>query len=188
MTGKRIGYIRVSTIDQNPDRQLEGMQLDKKFIDHASAKSTDRPNLQLMLDFIREDDAIFVHSMDRLARNVFDLRKIVNEIIKRKAEINFVKEKLCFNGQDNPMSNLLLTVMGAIAEFELAFLRERQSEGIAIAKKRGIYKGRKRKLTATQVNFIHEQINTTRKSKRLIAKEFGVCRETLYKYINRHLT
>lgn len=186
MTGKRIGYIRVSTLDQNPDRQLEGVTLDKKFLDKASAGSLKRPQLTLMLDFIREDDIIMVHSMDRLARNVFDLRKTVDSIIHKGAQVHFIKEKLVFNGEDSPMSNLLLSVMGALAEFELSFIRERQREGIAIAKKQGRYKGKKKKLTATQVNLIHEKIQNTRESKSLIAKEFGISRETLYRYMNRH--
>src|ERR1700726_481744 len=102
MTGKRIGYIRVSTVDQNPDRQLDGIQLDKRFVDYASAGSTKRPQLQVMLDFLREDDLVLVHSMDRLARNLFDLRKIVNAIIEKGAEVQFMKEKLPFTGEDSP--------------------------------------------------------------------------------------
>lgn len=88
MTGKRIGYIRVSTVEQNPDRQLEKVQLDKKFIDYASAKSQDRPQLQAMLEFAREDDVIIVHSMDRLARNLRDLKELVDELVSRKYRSN----------------------------------------------------------------------------------------------------
>ena len=146
MTGLRIGYIRVSSIDQNPERQLEGVALDKTFTDKASAKDINRPQLMEMLDFVREGDVIIVHSMDRLARNLEDLRHLVQNQTQRGIRIEFVKEGLSFSGDDSPMATLLLSVMGAFAEFERALLKERQREGIALAKKRGVYKGRKRAL------------------------------------------
>jgi DNA invertase Pin-like site-specific DNA recombinase len=140
MEGKRIGYIRVSTVDQNPDRQLEGIKLNKRFIDQCSGKSTDRPQLQLMLDYVREGDTVIVHSMDRLSRNLDNLHQIVNTLTEQKIKIQFIKESLTFTGEDSPMSKLLLSVMGAVSEFERSLIKERQKEGIALAKKRGVYK------------------------------------------------
>ena len=183
MTGKHIGYIRVSTIDQNPERQLESIQLDKKFVDYASASTTKRPELQLMLEFVREDDIVIVHSMDRLARSVRDLRKIVDDLIARKVKVEFVKERLIFDGNDNAMSNLLLSVMGALAEFELSFIRERQREGIEAAKRKGVYKGRKRKLSSERVEVLRQHLGKT-KSKSQLARDLGISHATLYRYID----
>ncbi|HHH7389290.1 TPA: recombinase family protein, partial [Escherichia coli] len=112
MHGQRIGYIRVSTLDQNPDRQLEGVQVSKVFIDKASGKDTQRPQLEALLSYVREGDTLVVHSMDRLARNLDDLRRIVQQLTGRGVRIEFVKEVLTFTGEDSPMANLLLSVMG----------------------------------------------------------------------------
>lgn len=182
MTGKRIGYIRVSMPSQNPDRQLEGVALDKRFVEHASAKSTNRPQLQSLLDYIREDDCVLVHSMDRLARNVKDLKMIVDTLVNQGVQVHFVKEGIIFDGQANPMSNLMLHLMGAFAEFEHAFILERQREGIEIAKKLGKFKGGTKKISGEKMQYLISQL-PTRKSKSLIAKELGVSRFTLYKYI-----
>lgn len=184
MTGKTIGYIRVSTRDQNPDRQLVDITLDKRFIDHATAFSRERPQLKQMLEFIREDDVIFVHSMDRLARNVIDLREIVDEIVGKKAEIRFLKENLTFNSSKNSMSNLLLHIIGALAEFELEFIRERIREGVAIAKANGKYKGRKTNFTPEMIENIQKYMET-RKSMVEIAKELGISRTSLYIYFRK---
>lgn len=183
MSGKKIGYVRVSTLDQNPERQLEGIELDKKFIEYASAKSTDRPQLKMMLEYIREDDMLIVHSMDRLARNLFDLRSLVKDMVERKIEVKFIKENLIFTGKDSAMSNLLLSLMGAFAEFEYAFIRERQAEGIRIAKLKGIYKGAKKKLNEEKMQLLREEMKT-RKSKTQIAFSLGISRETLYRYLH----
>jgi len=182
--GKRIGYIRVSTTDQNPDRQLEGIQLDKKFIDYASAKSTNRPNLKVMLEFVREDDIVIVHSMDRLARNLKDLKQIVDELIGRNIKVKFIKENLEFTGENSPMSNLLLHVMGAVAEFEYSFIKERQREGIEVAKKQGKFRGTTKKLNAEKIETLKREL-LTRKSKSQIAADLGISRFTLYRYIDK---
>ena len=145
--GKRVGYIRVSSIDQNTGRQLEGLQLDKTFADKASGKDVKRPQLQAALEYLRDGDVLVVHSMDRLCRNLDDLRRIVTDLTGRGVQVQFMKEGLLFTGEDSAMSKLLLSVMGAFAEFERALLKERQREGIAIAKKAGVYKGRKPSLT-----------------------------------------
>ena len=143
MRGQRIGYIRVSSFDQNPERQLDQVQVDKLFTDKASGKDTQRPQLDALLSFAREGDTVVVHSMDRLARNLDDLRRLVQTLTKRGIRIEFVKECLSFTGEDSPMANLLLSVMGAFAEFERALIGERQREGIALAKQGRIGKTEK---------------------------------------------
>lgn len=182
MSGKIIGYIRVSSFEQNPERQLEGERLDKTFVDKASGKDTNRPQLEALLSYVREGDKVVVHSMDRLARDLGDLRRLVFDLTSRHIKVQFLKENLTFTGEDSPMAKLLLSVMGSVAEFERALIRERQLEGIALAKKRGAYKGRKRSLNTEQVNIIKERIaNGDRKSK--IARDFTISRETLYQYL-----
>jgi DNA invertase Pin-like site-specific DNA recombinase len=182
--GKRVGYIRVSSVDQNELRQLEGVELDRKFADKASGKDTKRPQLQAALDYLREGDVLVVHSMDRLARNLDDLRKIVLGLTQRGVIVEFEKERLSFTSEDNAMSNLLLSVMGAFAEFERALIRERQREGIALAKRKGIYKGRKRSLTGERAADLRRRV-LAGETKAALAREFGISRETLYSYLTR---
>jgi DNA invertase Pin-like site-specific DNA recombinase len=182
MAGQRIGYIRVSTLDQQVERQLDGIALDQTFTDKASGKDTNRPQLELMLRFARRDDTVVVHSMDRLARNLDDLRRIVHTLTGKGVRIAFVKEQLTFTGEDSPMASLLLSVMGAFAEFERALIHERQREGIALAKQRGVYKGRKKALSATAVAELRVRI-VAGISKANIAREFGISRQTLYQYL-----
>ncbi len=124
MQGHRIGYVRVSSFDQNPERQLEQTQVSKVFTDKASGKDTQRPQLEALLSFVREGDTVVVHSMDRLARNLDDLRRLVQKLTQRGVRIEFLKEGLVFTGEDSPMANLMLSVMGAFAEFERALIRE----------------------------------------------------------------
>jgi len=182
MPGQRIGYIRVSSFDQNPERQLENISLNKVFTDKASGKDTKRPELEALLAFAREGDTVVVHSMDRLARNLDDLRRLVQMLTKRGIRIEFVKEGLHFTGEDSPMANLLLSVMGAFAEFERALIRERQREGIALAKKRGAYRGRKKALSPEQVADLRQRA-AAGEQKATLAREFGISRETLYQYL-----
>ena len=182
MQGQRIGYVRVSSLDQNPGRQLEPLGADKVFIDTTSGKDTKRPQLEALLDYVREGDVVAVHSMDRLARNLDDLRRLVRGLTERGVRIEFVKEGLHFTGEDSPMAQLLLSVMGAFAEFERALIRERQREGIALAKLRGAYRGRKKKLSAEQGQELRRRVAGGEKKAQL-AREFGVSRETLYQYI-----
>lgn len=183
--GKLIGYIRVSTIEQNECRQLESIKVDKLFTDKASGKDSDRPQLTLLLDYVRDGDTVIVHSLDRLARNLDDLRKIVQSLNAKEVKVQFIKENLIFTGEDSPMSNLLLSVMGAFAEFERSIIRERQMEGIALAKMRGVYKGRKRCLTPEQVEEIKLKL-ANGEPKSHIAKEFKISRETLYHYLRNN--
>ena len=162
---KRVGYIRVSTLDQNTERQLDGQELDKVFTDKASGKDTKRPQLQAALDYLREGDSLVVHSMDRLARNLDDLRRIVLGLTSKGVLVEFVKERLTFTGEDSAMSQLLLSVMGAFAEFERSLIRERQREGIALAKKAGVYKGRKPSLTDEQRSVYAQELPLARRKR-----------------------
>ena len=145
-----MGYVRVPAAGQNPARQLDGVELDRVFTDTVSGKSAARPQLQAMLAYVRDGDTVIVHSMDRLARNLDDLRRLVRELTGRGVAVQFVKEQLTFTAEDAPMATLLLSVLGAFAEFERALIRERQLEGIALAKARGAYTGRKPSLTPGQ--------------------------------------
>jgi DNA invertase Pin-like site-specific DNA recombinase len=184
MAGKKIGYIRISTFEQNAERQLEGITLHQQFVDKASGKSTQRPQLNAMLDYVRDGDTVVVHSMDRLARNLDDLRRLVTSLTDRQINVEFVKEGLTFTGEDSPMSNLLLSVMGAFAEFERALLKERQMEGIASAKQRGAYRGRKPTLSQEQIQRLQYRATQGDKKTR-IARDFGISRETLYQYLRK---
>ena len=182
MQGQRVGYIRVSSFDQNPERQLEGVSMDRVFTDKASGKDTHRPALEQLLAFVREGDVVVVHSMDRLARNLDDLRRLVGELTSRGIRIEFMKEGLTFTGEDSPMAKLLLSVMGAFGEFERSLIRERQLEGIAIAKKKGKYKGRKPALTSEKIEDLRCRV-ASGEQKAGLAREFGISRETLYQYL-----
>lgn len=182
MQGHRIGYVRVSSFDQNPERQLEDVQVDKVFTDMASGKDTRRPQLDALLSFVREGDTVVVHSMDRLARNLDDLRRLVQKLTQRGVRIEFVKERLTFTGEDSPMANLMLSVMGAFAEFERALIRERQREGIALARQRGAYRGRKPALSPERAVELRRRA-TAGEQKAALAREFGISRETLYQYL-----
>lgn len=182
MNGQRIGYIRVSSFEQKPDRQLEGMPVARTFVDKASGKDVRRPELDELLSYAREGDTVVVHSMDRLARNLDDLRRIVQNLTARTIRVEFVKEGLTFTGEDSPVAHLMLSVMGAFAEFERSLLRERQREGIALAKRRGAYRGRKRTLSFEQISVVKQRI-AAGEQKAKIARELGISRETLYQYL-----
>lgn len=182
MSGQKIGYVRVSAFDQNPERQLEGIKLDRTFTDKASGKDTQREQLEELLQYVREGDTLVVHSMDRLARNLDDLRRIVQSLTVKGVCIQFIKENLSFTGEDSPMANLMLSVMGAFAEFERALIKERQREGIALAKQRGAYKGRKRALSGDDIVALKARVELGEK-KAQVARDFGISRETLYQYL-----
>jgi DNA invertase Pin-like site-specific DNA recombinase len=147
-----VAYIRVSSVQQNTDRQLVDVERDKDFIEKVSAKSTERPQLKAMLEHVREGDTVVVHSMDRLARNTKDLLEIVETLKANGVSIKFIKENLAFKaGTDNSMSNLLLTMLGAVAQFERELMLERQREGIEAAKLKGLFKGRKPSLNREDI-------------------------------------
>ncbi|GAB3686545.1 recombinase family protein [Salinisphaera aquimarina] len=184
MNGHRIGYVRVSSLDQNPERQLEQVAVDRVFTDKASGKDVHRPELEQLISFVREGDTVVVHSMDRFARNLDDLRRLVQSLTQRGVGIEFIKENLTFTGEASPMANLMLFVMGAFAEFERALIRERQREGIALARKRGAYRGRKKALSPDRIAELRQRVaNGEQKAK--LARDFGIgiSRETLYQYL-----
>ena len=185
----RIAYVRVSTDDQRTDRQvseLDKLGIDKWFVEQASGKNTERDELMKMLDYVREGDDVFVFSMDRLARNLENLLSLVSGLTKKGVGVHFLKEKMDFepDGSASPMARLMLSMMGAFAEFERALILERQREGIALAKKRGAYKGRKPVMEAGSVGearrLLAEGLPVTR-----VAKRLGVSRSTLYRYLAR---
>ena len=184
MKGQLVGYVRVSSLDQNENRQLEGVDVDKVFLDKASGKDVKRPQLEAMLGFVREGDTVICHSMDRLGRNLDDLRKLVLGLTGRGIQVQFLKEHLTFTGADSPMANLLLSVMGAFAQFERELIRERQREGIALAKKAGAYLGRKPSLAAERVKELRLRL-AKGEAKAALAREFGVDRKTIYRYLER---
>ena len=182
MSGQQVGYVRVSTVIQNTARQLDGVALHKVFEDKASGKNTDRPQLTACLAHLRGDDTLHVHSMDRLCRNLDDLRRVVKELTARGVVVRFHKEGLTFTGEDSPMSNLLLSMLGAVAEFERSIILERQREGIAIAKGEGKYKGRKPSLTEERIIELQRRAGAGEK-KTALAREFGISRETVYTHL-----
>ncbi|SFO42466.1 recombinase family protein [Nitrosospira briensis] len=183
MTTQKIGYIRVSSLDQNTERQLDGIKLNKVFTDKASGKDTNRPQLQAALNHVRAGDTLVVHSMDRLARNVEDMLRLVREMNDLGVSVEFIKENMSFAaGSDDPRSTLMFTMLSAFAQFERSLIRERQREGIALAKVKGVYKGRKPALNAERIAQLREQAAAGANRTKL-AKEFGISRETLYQYI-----
>ena len=178
-----VGYRRVSTEEQNTQRQLDGIALDKCFEDKLSGKDRERPQLQTAINFVREGDTLVVHSMDRLARNLVDLCQMVKELTAKGVAVQFIKENLTFTGDDSPLSMLQLQMMGAFAQFERALLLQRQREGIALAKAAGKYKGRKQTLTTAQVEELRARAALGATSKADLAAEYGITRGTLYTYL-----
>jgi len=184
-TAQRIGYRRVSTSEQNTARQLEGVELDKVFEDKASGSTTDRPQLQAALSHLRPGDTFIVHSMDRLARNLADLQGLVDGLTGRGIRVEFIKDNLTFQPGRDIRDRLLLQLLGAVAEFERSMIRERQREGIDMAKERGVYKGRTRKISdPVKVAEIIAAATVPGAVKAQVAKAYGISRETLYQYIN----
>lgn len=183
MSGQTVSYIRVSTIEQNLARQREAIgDVDKEFVDKQSAKSRSaRPGLDACLGYLRNGDTLKVASIDRLARSLVDLRNITDEIVSKSATVMFLKEHLTFApGHTDARANLLLGILGSFAEFERALIRERQAEGIALAKKRGKYKGRKKSLTPEQISEIQIESDAGT-SKSVLAARYGVSRSTVYR-------
>lgn len=179
----RIGYVRVSSLGQNTARQLEGLELERVFTDKASGKDTHRPQLEQLLSYVREGDTVVVHSLDRLGRNLLDLQSLVLQLTGKGVTVEFIKEHMVFKpGEQDSMSTLLFSIMGAFAQFERDLIRERQLEGIAQAKKRGAYKGRKPKLIPVQVQELREAASKGT-SKTLLAEQFGISRKTVYELL-----
>ena len=184
--GMNIAYIRVSTVDQNEQRQieaLEGKNIDKWYIEKVSAKDTNRPKLQEMLEFAREGDTIYIHSFDRLARSTTDLLGLIEQM--QEKGIHFVSNKENID-TSTPTGKLMVTMIGAINEFERANLLERQREGIAIAKENGAYKGRKaievdKRFKAEYERYLNRELNKTE-----LAKALEISRPTLDKLIKEY--
>ena len=182
--GKRVGYKRVSTILQSTDRQLDGIAVDKLFEDHVSGKDRNRPQLRACLEYLRDGDVLVVHSIDRLARNLEDLLRIVRDLTQRGVAVEFVTNNLVFSGDDPAASVLTLSILGAVAQFERSLLLERQREGIEIARRKGMYRGRKQKLEPERVKELRARIAAGAEKKSL-AREYGISRAALYNYIGR---
>lgn len=175
-----IGYQRVSSYGQSEDRQLSDVQVDEMFTDKASGKDVNRPQLKAAIRYARKGDTFIVHSMDRLARNIVDLRTTVTELNDKGVTVQFVKENLTFTGEDSPMNNLLLNMLGAVAEFERSLIKERQKEGIEIAKAKGKYKGRKPSLSPEQVKEV-QTLKQSGVSIAEIARRYEVSRPSIYR-------
>lgn len=182
-----VGYIRVSTLDQNADRQhiaLNAAHVEKIYEDHISGANTDRAQFQAMMQFLREGDELVVLSLDRLARNLRDLLDTVETLGKRGVSVRFLKENLLFDARSNadPTSKLMLSMVGAFAEFERSMIRSRQAEGIALAKARGAYKGRPRSVTDEQISKLKaalaQELPLTKATRKV-----GISRTTAYRYL-----
>lgn len=189
--GQMIGYVRVSSTDQNTARQLDGLTLDKIFTDKQSGKDKDRPQLQAMIEYARSGDTVFVHSLDRLARNFDDLLAIIKELNAKGVTFKSLTENITIGGDGaSPMDTLILHIFGAIAQFNRSLIREAQREGIAKAKERGVYAGRKSVLTAEKRKEIDELLAKKEQSlsdyKKIsyseIAKQVGVSLSVLNRY------
>lgn len=185
-TSALVGYARVSTIDQNPDRQiekLESLNVEKLFVDKASGKNTSRPGFQAMMNYVREGDVLVICSMDRLARNLFDLLSITKELQDKGVTVRFLKENIDLSptGETSAISKLLLSMMGAVAEFERSLIKERQREGIALAKAKGIYRGRK-PLDQTKIQEAQKLI-TQGVPRAKVARDLKIGRTSLYRYL-----
>ena len=175
---ENIGYIRVSTAEQNTERQLLNVQLDKTFTDKCSGKDTNRPQLKQLIEYAREGDIVHVHDISRMARNTEDLLRLVKEFTNQSISLHFHKEHLEFNGDNSPMQQLMLTMLGGIYQFERAMILERQREGIAIAKEKGVYKGKPVNET------LHEKIREKfagGMNKLQISKSLSCARATVYR-------
>lgn len=181
----RIAYIRVSTIEQNEQRQIEAMQkynIEKWFTEKVSAKDTNRPKLQELLEFAREGDTIHIHDFSRLARSTRDLLDIVEQFNVKGVHLISNKENI---DTSTPTGKLMLTMIGAINEFERVNLLERQREGIAIAKRNGKYKGGKRKTVDNFAEYYTRYISREI-TQSALACELGISRPTLDKMIKEY--
>lgn len=177
----RVGYMRVSSVDQCLDRQLDGIELDKVYEEKISGKDRERPQLKECISYLREGDTLYVHSMDRLSRNLKDLLNIVSELVDKNVSVKFNTENLEFAGKENPMGYLMLSVFGAVNQFEIANLKIRQLEGIRKAKERGQQFGRK----SLKPKLITELKNRKEKGQSVIeiASAMNIGTSTIYKYL-----
>lgn len=183
--GKNIAYVRVSTVEQNEARQREALKtfnIDKWFVEKASGKDAKRPVLQEMLEYIREDDIVYVEEFSRLGRSTADLLATVQKIEDSGAKFVSLKENF---DTKTPAGKLQMTMMAAIAEFERAMILERQREDIAIAKREGKYKGRKA-VSVPNIEEYYQRYMTRQGTKTSIAAELGISRTTLDKLFKEY--
>lgn len=185
VTGQLVGYARVSTPDQNLDRQIARLQkagATEIYKEKISGASRERPQLEEMLRYLRKGDQLIVTSMDRLARSFLDLHTIVDDLVHRGVSVRFLRESQTYSSHSDPVAALMLGVLGSVAQFERAIMRERQAEGVERAKKRGAYKGRAKVLTDAQVaqarGWVADGV-----PKAEVARRLGIGRTTLYKYL-----
>ena len=179
----KVGYARVSTILQNEARQIEALEsakCEKIFIDKMTGTTKERPKLKEALEFIREGDSLIVHSIDRLARSHRDLFEILSKMRDKGVKVEFIKQNLIAN--QNITQDMIITILGYIAQLEYEIMRERQREGIEIAQKQGKYKGRKAK--EYDLNQIQMLLSKNRYSITKTAKELKISRNTLYRLLN----
>lgn len=187
VAGQKIGYARVSSKDQNLDRQTAALKKEKVFrifTDTVSGSSTQRPGLDGALNYLRAGDQLIVVSMDRLARSLIDLHRLVDELTERGVSVKFLKEGQVYSKDSTPVAKLMLGLLGSVAEFERAIIRERQAEGIAKAKARGAYKGRAKVLNEEQIMQAREWVSEGI-PKAEVARRLGIGRTTLYKYLSQ---
>ncbi|MDP2588245.1 recombinase family protein [Vibrio splendidus] len=183
MTTKKVGYIRVSSAEQSVDRQLVGIELNKHFVETMSVKTArTRPILTECINYLRSGDELYVHSIDRLARNILDLQNIIAEIINKGASVKFVSERLEFSSKDDPFAQLTMQMLGAFAEFERKLINIRQREGMQVAKAKGKHIGRPSLLPEVAQDIRQKAAEGVSKSQ--ISKECGVSRQTVYRVLN----
>ena len=186
ISGQKVGYARVSSKDQNLERQTAALKKEKCFRifeDTVSGSSTDRPGLDGALNYVRPGDQLVVMSMDRLARSLIDLHRLVDELTARDVSVKFLKEGQTYSLNSTPIAKLMLGLLGSVAEFERSIIRERQAEGIARAKARGVYKGRAKALTDEQLTQAREWVGAGI-PKAEVARRLGIGRTTLYNYLS----
>lgn len=185
ISGQKVGYARVSTGEQNLDRQVAQLKAEKVFTyftDKRSGGSRERPGLEEAMRYVRAGDQLIFTSMDRCARSLIDLHSIVEELVNRGISVKFIKEGQTYSKDSTPVAKLMLGLLGAVAEFERSIIRERQAEGIARAKERGVYKGRAKVLNEDQVTQAKQWVEMGI-PKAEIARRLGIGRTSLYKYL-----
>ena len=180
-----IGYIRVSTVEQETGRQLDTVVLDKVFEEKISSATPNRPILAECLNYLREGDIFYVHSIDRLARNLIELQSIVSSLVDKGVEVRFYTENLTFSKGSSPMQELMLQILGAFAQFERKLIRERQQEGINNAKRQGRYLGRPKKISDEDKKLIIE-MHQNGCTPSLIEQKFNVSTSSVYKLIKQY--
>ena len=182
----RVGYVRVSSVEQNQERQIVELKqkadVEKFFVDKVSSKSAKRPKFDEMMNFLREDDELIVSEFSRLARSTTDLLNIVDSLTKKDVKVLSLKEQL---DTSTPQGRFMLTIFGAIAEFERELILQRQREGIAIAKAAGKYKGRNSKKRSKDFDFYKQGYFSRQYTVTEIAKHYKVSRPTVYKWLRQ---